>query len=79
MIITAKDLRFNIAMLFDMLSKGEDITMTYRGKPKAKLIAVEDEVVEKKPDMMFGMWKDQEEDVDTYTRNIRSRRNFDIQ
>ena len=79
MIVTAKDLRFNITMLFDMLSKGEDITVTYRGKPKAKLIAVKDEINEKKSDMMFGMWKDQEEDVDTYIRNIRSRRNFDIQ
>jgi len=36
MTVTAKDLRFNISMLFDALSKGEDITITYRGKAKAK-------------------------------------------
>ncbi len=78
MIATAKDLRFNIAMLFDMLSKGEDITITYRGKPKAKLVAVEDEINEKESDLMFGMWKDKEEDVDTYVRNMRSGRSFDI-
>ncbi len=53
MIATAKDLRFNIAMLFDMLSKGEDITFTYRGKPKAKLVAVEDEINEKESDLML--------------------------
>ncbi len=53
MIATAKDLRFNIAMLFDMLSKGEDITITYRGKPKAKLVAVEDEINEKESDLML--------------------------
>ena len=49
MIATAKDLRFNIAML----SKGEDITLTYRGKPKAKLVAVEDEINEKESDLML--------------------------
>jgi antitoxin (DNA-binding transcriptional repressor) of toxin-antitoxin stability system len=37
MTVTAKDLRFKISMLFDMLNKGEDITVTYRGEPKAKL------------------------------------------
>jgi len=39
MIVTEKKLRFNISMLFDVLSKGEDIIITYRGKAKAKLIA----------------------------------------
>mgnify|MGYP004746443549 FL=1 len=39
MTVTAKDLRFNISMLFDVLSKGEDILITYRGKAKTKLIA----------------------------------------
>ena len=38
MIATAKDLRFNISMLFNPLEKKEDIVITYRGKPKAKLI-----------------------------------------
>ncbi|NEW60264.1 hypothetical protein GSY74_03120 [Sulfurovum sp. bin170] len=37
--VTATDLRFNISMLFDMLSKGEDILITYRGKAKAKLVS----------------------------------------
>ena len=43
MTVTAKDLRFNISMLFDVLSKGEDITITYRGKPKAKLISTQND------------------------------------
>jgi antitoxin (DNA-binding transcriptional repressor) of toxin-antitoxin stability system len=38
MTVTAKDLQFNISMLFDLLSKGEEVLITYRGKAKAKLI-----------------------------------------
>ena len=77
MTVTAKDLRFNISMLFDVLSKGEDITITYRGKPKAKLISTQDE---KKPssDLIFGMWKDQDESVDDAIREMRKGRSFEL-
>lgn len=77
MTVTAKDLRFNISMLFDVLSKGEDILITYRGKAKAKLISY-DEHIEEKSDDIFGMWKDKEDDVDTVVRNMRQGRSFDI-
>jgi prevent-host-death family protein len=75
MIVTAKDLRFNINMLFDVLSKGEDITITYRGKPKAKLVSAQNSQIQK-DSTMFGMWKDKEEDVDQIVRNLRVGRNF---
>ena len=78
MTVTAKDLRFNISMLFDILSKGEDIIITYRGKAKAKLIAYNQSSSDKKTDTIFGMWKDREEDVDTMVRNMRKGRNFGI-
>jgi len=77
MTVTAKDLRFNISMLFDVLSKGEDVLITYRGKAKAKLISY-DENVEEKSDDMFGMWRDREDDVDTIVRDMRQDRSFDI-
>jgi len=77
MTVTAKDLRFNISMLFDVLSKGEDVLITYRGKAKAKLISY-DENVEEKSDDMFGMWRDREDDVDTIVRDMRQGRSFDI-
>ncbi|HFS85253.1 MAG TPA: type II toxin-antitoxin system prevent-host-death family antitoxin [Epsilonproteobacteria bacterium] len=77
MIATAKDLRFKIAMLFDVLSKGEDVTITYRGKPRAKLVPA-DNLPEEKDDLMFGMWKDREEDVDQLVREMRRGRNFDL-
>lgn len=76
MYATAKDLRFNISMLFDILTKGEDITITYRGKPRAKLIPFDDDTPSTKSSEIFGMLKDQTKDVDTTVRDIRKGRNF---
>ena len=76
MTVTAKDLRFNISMLFDALSNGEDITITYRGKAKAKLIPSNEK--KEKDDIAFGMWNDREESVDEIVRELRKGRRFDI-
>ncbi len=76
MTVSAKDLRFKISMLFDVLTKGEDITITYRGKPKAKLISFESSQSDTKNDALFGLWEDREEDVDDLVRNMRQGRNF---
>ncbi len=54
MTVSAKDLRFNISMLFDVLSKGEEILITYRGKAKAKLISYNN-LKEEKSDAIFGL------------------------
>jgi antitoxin (DNA-binding transcriptional repressor) of toxin-antitoxin stability system len=77
MTVTAKDLRFNISMLFDVLSKGEEILITYRGKAKAKLISYDEETQEKSDDI-FGLWKDRDEDINRLVRDMRKGRNFDI-
>ena len=78
MTVTAKDLRFNISMLFDVLSKGEDILITYRGKAKAKLIAYNQPSDDEKTDSIFGMWQDKEDDIDTIVRDMRKGRHFDL-
>ena len=75
MIVTAKDLRFKISMLFDALSKGEEITITYRGKAKAKLISTNNQK-KRKDDIAFGLWRD--ENVDNIVRELRRGRDFDI-
>ena len=77
MIASAKDLRFNINLLFDVVSKGEDVTITYRGKPKAKLIS-SDKVHQKKDDYIFRMLKDDKKDGDDMIRDLRKGRNFGI-
>ena len=80
MTVTAKDLRFNVNMLFDVLSKGEDITITYRGKPKAKLVSTDrsDDNNNKKDDSLFGLWKDRDGSVDGMVRGIRRGRSFGV-
>jgi len=78
MTVTAKDLRFNVSMLFDVLTKGEDITITYRGRPKARLVSYDDIDHHEKSSEMFGMWKDKEESVDDMVRTLRKGRVFDV-
>ena len=77
MLITAKELRFNVSMLFNLLNKGEDITITYRGKPRAKLVSYKDSKSEK-DSSMFGLWSDKEIDVDKFVRDLRRGRSFDL-
>ncbi|WP_420627576.1 type II toxin-antitoxin system Phd/YefM family antitoxin [Candidatus Leptofilum sp.] len=71
---TAKDLRFNVKELLDTVSRGEEVIITYRGKPQAKLIPFEDEIAIE--DELFGIWADdsKSEDVAAYIRNIRKGR-----
>ena len=77
MVVTAKDLRFNISMLFDALEKGEDIIITYRGKAKAKLISTKNDKLEKE-DFAFGMWSDKKGDINKEIREIRKGREFEF-
>jgi len=78
MTVTAKDLRFNVSMLFDVLSKGEDVLITYRGKAKAKLVPYDTPNNEVNNDDMFGMWADKEESVDKMVRGMRAGRSFEL-
>jgi len=78
MTVTAKDLRFNVSMLFEQLNKGEDILITYRGKARAKLVPYKNTTSEPKSDLIFGMWSDKNESVDKIIRDLRKGRNFDI-
>jgi prevent-host-death family protein len=77
MIFSAKDLRFKISMLFDILDNKEDIVITYRGKPKAKLIPYSSNSSQKKDNKLFGLWADRDFDVDEKVRNLRKGRVFE--
>ena len=39
---TAKDLRFHSKEILDTVSRGEEVIITFRGKPRAKLVPVND-------------------------------------
>ena len=67
---TAKDLRFHSKELLDSVNRGEEVIITFRGKPCAKLVPYEQGQREKKENALFGIWKDNRnvDNVDGYIR-----------
>lgn len=74
---TAKDLRFHSKELLDTVNRGEEVIITYRGKPCAKLIPYREPDEKPADNELFGIWKDHDtiQDVDVYVRNLRKGRN----
>ena len=74
---TAKDLRFHSKEILDTVSRGEEVIITFRGKPRAKLVPVNDnEDQNQKSSSLFGIWRDNNDtkDVKKYVRKIRKGR-----
>ena len=73
---TAKDLRFHSKELIDSVKRGEEVVITFRGKPCAKLVPYQELKNKKEKKELFGMWKDNEigGDVNEYVRNLRKGR-----
>ena len=74
---TAKDLRVHSRELLNTVNRGEEVIITYRGKPCAKLIPYEERKKNKKNKVaLFGIWKENDmvEDVDGYVRDLRKGR-----
>ena len=77
MFVTATDLRLRTREIFDAVARGEEITITYRGKPRARLVPVKRDdhrKIGRTP--LFGIWKDYEAvaSVDQYVRKLRGGR-----
>ncbi|MCA9899656.1 MAG: type II toxin-antitoxin system prevent-host-death family antitoxin [Anaerolineales bacterium] len=74
---TAKDLRFNVKELLDIVARGEEVIITYRGKPQAKLVPFEDNVDDEVH--LFGIWANhaESEDVNAYVESLRKGR-YDV-
>ena len=73
---TAKDLRFHSKELLDTVNRGEEVVITFRGKPCAKLIPYREKKEETVQNELFGIWKDSDrvQDVDEYVRGLRKGR-----
>ena len=73
---TAKDLRFQSRELLNTVNRGEEVVITYRGKPCAKLVPYHKERKKIKKDELFGIWKEHEDiqNVEEYVRNLRKGR-----
>ena len=73
---TAKDLRFHSKELLDTINRGEEVVITFRGKPCAKLIPYRENKEEITKNVLFGIWKDNDivHNVDEYVRGLRKGR-----
>lgn len=73
---TAKDLRFNSKELIDTVSRGEEVVITFRGKPCAKLVPYQEIKKQSEKNELFGVWQDNDatQNVDEYVRNLRKGR-----
>lgn len=73
---TAKDLRLNSGKLLDAVNRGEEVIITFRGKPCARLISCQDTREEAAKNELFGIWKDNDkvQDVEQYIRDLRKGR-----
>jgi len=73
---TAKDLRFHSKELIDSVSRGEEVIITFRGKPCAKLVPYQELKNKAEKNEIFGMWKDNDiaDNVNEYVRNLRKGR-----
>ena len=75
---TAKDLRFHSKELLETVNRGEEVVITYRGRPCAKLVPLEKKRKEKKvkENKLFGIWKDNKDvkNVEKYVSGLRKGR-----
>jgi prevent-host-death family protein len=73
---TAKDLRFHSTELLNTVKRGEEVIITFRGKPCAKLVPIDNRDESIEINELFGIWKDNKETerVEDYIRNIRKGR-----
>ena len=77
--ITIKQLRIQPGKIILQASRGQEITITYRGKPSAKIVPLNSGITVNSADFeeeLFGIWKDRKEmeNVDQYARNLRQGR-----
>jgi prevent-host-death family protein len=73
---TAKDLRFRSKELLNTVNRGEEVVITFRGKPCAKLVSYGETKDLNRESELFGIWKDNNiiQNVNEYVRDLRKGR-----
>jgi len=77
---TAKDLRTHARRILEAVDRGQEVTITHRGKARAKLVPIRAARRATRPEPhklpAFGMWKDRADvkDVAAYVERLRRRR-----
>ena len=77
--MTAKELRSKVGAALACVELGETVTITYRGKPKARLVGLnQGQLIDGEAERMpaFGIWRDRADmdDVDVHVRGLRKGR-----
>jgi len=77
--ISTKQLRVQPGRIISQVNKGLDVTITYRGKPSAKIIPISKKEtidIDDTENQLFGIWKDRKDtnNVDQYVRDMRTGR-----
>lgn len=75
--VTTKELRIQPGKILDQVSIGQEVTITYRGKPLARIVPFRNKE-DAEGISMFGLWKDHESDmsVEDLVRETRKGRAF---
>ena len=75
---TIRDLRLRTKELIAASARGEEVVITFRGEPKAKLIGWESAERSKAErgarNPAFGIWADRDDDVEGQVRALRELR-----
>ncbi|MCK5689026.1 type II toxin-antitoxin system prevent-host-death family antitoxin [Myxococcota bacterium] len=73
---TTTDLRFHSKELIDTVARGEEVVITFRGKPCAKLVPYDEPDSQEEDNELFGMWADNPdtENVADFVKDLRKRR-----
>ncbi len=75
---TSKDLRFHTKEILDTAKRGEEVIITYHGKPYVKITPILQSSPENKENSFCGMWKEREDvnNIEDYVRKLRKGRQF---
>ncbi len=77
--VTTKELRIRPGKIIDHVAKGQEVTITYRGKPLAKIVPLKsEEQTTQREEGIFGLWKHHmiTKSVEEEVRQLRKGRVF---
>lgn len=77
--VTTKELRIQPGRIIDHVAKGQEVTITYRGKALAKIVPLhKDSTLPQHQESIFGLWKDHpsNKSVEEQVRDLRKGRVF---
>ena len=76
--ISTKDLRSHSKELFNAIDRGEEVILTYHGKPRAKITGLPEGKKSGESTTSFGIWSERIDiaNVEDHVRSLRKGRQF---